>query len=80
MLNITDLTCRVCLQEQNVLINVYDELEDVNTNLSSLLETCADLQVVICLQFKLITKQINFRYTKTMHSPNICVRIAPGSC
>lgn len=47
MLNITELTCRVCLEEQNVLINIYDELEELHTNLSNLLETCADLQVVI---------------------------------
>ncbi|KNC34187.1 hypothetical protein FF38_10125 [Lucilia cuprina] len=46
MLNITELTCRVCLEEQNVLINIYDELEELHTNLSKLLETCADLQII----------------------------------
>ena len=45
MLNITELTCRVCLEEQDTLINVYDELEDVHSNLKNLLNTCADLQV-----------------------------------
>ncbi|XP_037814425.1 uncharacterized protein LOC119605404 [Lucilia sericata] len=45
MVNITELTCRVCLEEQNVLINIYDELEELHTNLSKLLETCADLQI-----------------------------------
>ncbi|TMW52297.1 hypothetical protein DOY81_002630 [Sarcophaga bullata] len=45
MLNITELTCRVCLQEQDTLINVYDELEDAHTNLRNLLNTCADLQI-----------------------------------
>ncbi|KAM7364680.1 uncharacterized protein ACRADG_001070 [Cochliomyia hominivorax] len=45
MLNITELTCRVCLEEQDVLINIYDELEELNTSLSKLLETCANLQI-----------------------------------
>uniref|UniRef100_A0A1I8Q337 Protein krueppel n=1 Tax=Stomoxys calcitrans TaxID=35570 RepID=A0A1I8Q337_STOCA len=43
--NISELTCRVCLHEQQVLINVFEELDDLQTNLSSLLEKCGDMQV-----------------------------------
>ncbi|XP_005178553.3 zinc finger protein 182 [Musca domestica] len=45
MLSINELTCRVCLHEQQVLINVFDELEDLETSLSSLLEKCGGIQV-----------------------------------
>lgn len=45
MFNISELTCRVCLKEQNIMINIYDELEELQTNLSNLLEICGDLHV-----------------------------------
>lgn len=57
MFSITELTCRVCLHEQQILINVFDELEDIQTNLSCLLEKCGDIQVrelinnAICLRY-----------------------------
>ncbi|XP_061396972.1 zinc finger protein Xfin-like [Musca vetustissima] len=45
MLSINELTCRVCLQEQQILINVFDELEDLETSLSALLEKCGGIQI-----------------------------------
>ncbi|XP_073827709.1 uncharacterized protein [Musca autumnalis] len=45
MLSINELTCRVCLHEQQILINVFDELEDLETSLCSLLEKCGGIQI-----------------------------------
>ncbi|XP_055852446.1 myoneurin-like [Episyrphus balteatus] len=43
--SITDLTCRVCLNVEELMINIYDEIEDLQSNLVELIHTCGGLVV-----------------------------------
>lgn len=39
------LTCRVCLQNDELLVGIYDIVEELQVDLCSLLESCGDIKV-----------------------------------
>lgn len=47
----TDLTCRVCLNIEELMVNIYEEVEDFQSNLVELLEACGGLMVCLSTLF-----------------------------
>lgn len=40
-----DLLCRVCLKQDELMVDVYEHVEEQQTDLCTLLERCGDIKV-----------------------------------